>query len=166
MQEKSLVDSLDVMQRILQALVSNKRISEEDFQKLLEIRETINKEINQKTASFTLESLVTKFLKELGIATNVRGYEYLKYAIILKYENFNDFSFLTYDLYSAVAKKFNTTNSRIERSIRYAIEASWNNKELTKMQMELFGKKSNFKKGKPSNGLFISTVADTLKDFI
>lgn len=115
---------------------------------------------NQKmNETLTLQEVITKNLKELGVQTNYKGYYYLRYAIALMVNDMTYIDSITTKLYPAVAQEYKTTASRAERAIRYAIETSWN-RANTDFADKLFGYSVNANKGKPTNSEFITTIAD------
>lgn len=105
---------------------------------------------------------LTKLLHELGMPSHIKGYEYIREAIILLYDNPNIIGGITKELYPEIANKFNTSVSRVERAIRHAIEVSWNRGDLEIME-EVFGHSVDYDRAKPTNSEFIVTVADKLK---
>lgn len=109
-----------------------------------------------------LEITVTKILHELGIPSHIKGHQYLREAIIMVYENPDLIGGVTKELYPDVAKKFETTVSRVERAIRHSIEVSWNRANWKYMN-EIFGHSIDADKAKPTNSEFIVTVADKLR---
>lgn len=105
------------------------------------------------------KEVITKSIKELGIPASLTGYHYIRYAVELMINDITLMNAITKTLYPTVAKEFNTTSIRVERSIRHAIEISWN-RANEKFATELFGYSIDANKGKPTNGEFIVTVAD------
>ena len=112
----------------------------------------------EETAVYTR---ITKLLKNLGIPTNIRGFEYLRYAIYLKYMYPDKYWEITKELYPEVAKHYSTTWIRVERTCRRAIEMGYDRGSL-ELYDEIFGYTINSKKGKPINSEFISALADYL----
>ena len=108
------------------------------------------------------ERLVTNHLTRLGIPRNIRGYEYIKYAICICIEDFEQIHYTTKGLYPCVALKFGTTPSCIERSIRHAIETGWSRGEMEFIE-EIFGYSVSSARGKPTNSAFIATIADEVR---
>ena len=105
--------------------------------------------------------IVTKHIKTVGITANVKGYHYLRDAILLVYENFDLISKLTTSLYVSVAHKYNSTPQCVERAMRHAIETAWNRGNIEVLE-EFFGYTILDTKGKPTNGEFIAMLADKL----
>ena len=107
------------------------------------------------------KEIVTKHIKTVGITANVKGYYYLRDAILSVHENFELLSRLTTGVYVSVAKKYNSTPQRVERAMRHAIESAWNRGDI-KILQEFFGYTILDSKGKPTNGEFIAMLADKL----
>jgi two-component system response regulator (stage 0 sporulation protein A) len=105
--------------------------------------------------------IVTDHIKKVGITANIKGYHYLRDAILLVHEDFELMSRLTTGLYSTVAKKHNSTPQRVERAMRHAIETAWNRGNIEVLQ-DFFGYTILDTKGKPTNGEFIAMLADKL----
>ena len=109
-----------------------------------------------------LETRVTDMIHEIGIPAHIKGYHYLRYAIIMAVEDMDVLNAITKILYPTVAKKHQTTASRVERAIRHAIEVAWSRGKLDVLD-ELFGYTVSNGKGKPTNSEFIALVADTIR---
>jgi two-component system response regulator (stage 0 sporulation protein A) len=107
------------------------------------------------------DDIVTRHIKTVGITANVKGYYYLRDAILMVHDNFDLMSCLTSGLYAMVAKKYNSTPQRVERAMRHAIETAWNRGNLQVLE-EFFGYTIHDSKGKPTNGEFIAMLADKL----
>jgi len=109
----------------------------------------------------SLESVVTEVIHEIGVPAHIKGYKYLREAIILTVKDMEVINAVTKILYPEVAKKFNTTPSRVERAIRHAIEVAWDRGDLEVLQ-KFFGYTVSNIKGKPTNSEFIAMIADRL----
>ncbi len=109
-----------------------------------------------------LQVNVTHILHELGVPSHIKGYHYLREGIKLIYNNPELIGGITKELYPSIARKFSSTDTRVERSIRHAIEVSWNRGNWDLMQ-ELFGYSVDIDKAKPTNSEFIVTIADKLR---
>ena len=109
----------------------------------------------------SLESVVTEIIHEIGIPAHIKGYQYLREAIILTINDMDIINAVTKVLYPTVAKKFSTTPSRVERAIRHAIEVAWDRGDLETLQ-KYFGYTVSNIKGKPTNSEFIAMIADRL----
>ena len=109
----------------------------------------------------TLEAEVTAILHEVGVPAHIKGYQYVREAIILVVQNLDAINAVTKVLYPEVAKRFHTTPSRVERAIRHAIEVAWDRGDLETLQ-GYFGYTVNSAKGKPTNSEFIAMIADRI----
>jgi len=109
----------------------------------------------------SLESSVTSIIHEIGVPAHIKGYQYLREAIVMTVENMEVINAVTKVLYPEVAKRFSTTASRVERAIRHAIEVAWDRGDLETLQ-KYFGYTVSNAKGKPTNSEFIAMIADRL----
>ena len=112
--------------------------------------------------SNNLQISISKMLHELGMPSHIKGYQYIREAISMVYDNPDIVGGITKELYPELATKFDTTVSRVERAIRHAIEVSWNRGDWDLME-EIFGHSVDIDKAKPTNSEFIVTVADKLR---
>lgn len=113
------------------------------------------------SARQTLEANVTAIIHEIGVPAHIKGYQYLREAIIMTVEDMDVINAVTKVLYPEVARKFGTTASRVERAIRHAIEVAWDRGDLDTLQ-KYFGFTVSNSKGKPTNSEFIAMIADRL----
>ena len=113
-------------------------------------------------AEYDLETKVTNILHEIGVPAHIRGYHYMREAIIMSVNDMDVLNYITKELYPSIAKKCNTTPSRVERAIRHAIEVAWNRGKIEAIDT-LFGYTINNHKGKPTNSEFIALIADRLR---
>ena len=109
-----------------------------------------------------LQMSITKLLHELGVPSHIKGYTFIREGINLIYNNPSLSSAITKELYPIIAKKYDTTPSRVERAIRHAIEVSWNRANWELME-EVFGYSVDIDKAKATNSEFIVTLADKLR---
>ena len=109
-----------------------------------------------------LEKSITKILHELGVPSHIKGYQYIREGIITLYNKPEVIGGITKELYPDIAKKFDTTVSRVERAIRHAIEVSWNRGNWDLME-DIFGHSVDIDKAKPTNSEFIVTIADKMR---
>lgn len=109
-----------------------------------------------------LENDVTQMLHEIGIPAHIKGYQYLRDAIIISVGDQEMLTSVTKILYPTIAKKHDTTPSRVERAIRHAIEVAWNRGEMDTIN-DLFGYTVSTGKGKPTNSEFIALIADKIR---
>lgn len=112
-------------------------------------------------AESTLESVVTEIIHEIGVPAHIKGYQYLREAILLTIHDMDAINAVTKVLYPEVARKFATTPSRVERAIRHAIEVAWDRGDVETLQ-KFFGYTVSGIKGKPTNSEFIAMIADHL----
>jgi two-component system response regulator (stage 0 sporulation protein A) len=115
-----------------------------------------------KNPEDSLEALVTNVIHELGVPAHIKGYQYLREAIIMVINDIDVINQITKQLYPDIAHKFKTTPSRVERAIRHAIEVSWARGEQTSIE-NIFGYTISAAKGKPTNSEFIAMIADKLR---
>lgn len=109
-----------------------------------------------------LEALVTEFIHELGVPAHIKGYQYIRTAIMMVVENMDMLNYITKQLYPEIAHAYNTTASRVERAIRHSIEVAWTRGKPETMN-EIFGYTIHTGKGKPTNSEFIAMVADRIR---
>lgn len=109
-----------------------------------------------------LEILVTEFIHEVGVPAHIKGYQYLRDAIMMTVNDPEMLGAITKILYPEIAKKHKTTSSRVERAIRHAIEVAWSRGKLETIE-EMFGYTINTGKGKPTNSEFIALIADKIR---
>ena len=109
-----------------------------------------------------LQISISRMLHELGMPSHIKGYQYIREAISMVYDNPEIVGGITKELYPELATKFDTTVSRVERAIRHAIEVSWNRGDWDLME-DVFGHSVDIDKAKPTNSEFIVTVADKLR---
>lgn len=109
-----------------------------------------------------LETLVTSIIHEVGVPAHIKGYQYLREAILIAVDDMDVINAVTKVLYPEVAKRFGTTASRVERAIRHAIEVAWDRGDLETLQ-KYFGYTVSNIKGKPTNSEFIAMIADRLQ---
>ena len=109
-----------------------------------------------------LETDVTNIIHEIGVPAHIRGYQYLREAIQMSVKDMDMLGSITKTLYPEIAKKYETTPSRVERAIRHAIEVAWNRGRMETLDA-LFGYTINTGKGKPTNSEFIALIADKIR---
>ena len=110
----------------------------------------------------SIETMVTSIIHEIGVPAHIKGYQYLREAIIIAVNDMDVINAITKVLYPQVAKAFQTTPSRVERAIRHAIEVAWDRGDLDTLQ-RFFGYTVSNTKGKPTNSEFIALIADKLQ---
>jgi two-component system response regulator (stage 0 sporulation protein A) len=109
-----------------------------------------------------LDANITNIIHEIGVPAHIKGYQYLREAITIVYNNIEILGAITKTLYPQIAEKFKTTPSRVERAIRHAIEVAWTRGNIDSIS-HLFGYTINISKSKPTNSEFIAMVADKLR---
>ena len=109
-----------------------------------------------------LENRVTNLLHEIGIPAHIKGYHYLRDSIIMAVQDMDVLNAITKVLYPTVAKRYQTTSSRVERAIRHAIEVAWSRGKMDTIE-ELFGYTVSNGKGKPTNSELVALIADKIR---
>jgi two-component system response regulator (stage 0 sporulation protein A) len=109
-----------------------------------------------------LDANITTIIHEIGVPAHIKGYQYLREAITMVYNNIEILGAITKTLYPAIAEKYKTTPSRVERAIRHAIEVAWTRGNIDSISF-IFGYTINISKAKPTNSEFIAMVADKLR---
>ena len=109
-----------------------------------------------------LELMVTEIIHQIGVPAHIKGYHYLREAIILSVKNSEVINSVTKLLYPTVAKTYSTTSSRVERAIRHAIEVAWDRGDIDILN-SYFGYTVHNLRGKPTNSEFIAMIADKLR---
>lgn len=127
----------------------------------------LSKSHNASAAVHTVQSLdmeaqVTKIIHQIGVPAHIKGYQYLRCAILMTIEENDIINSVTKVLYPAVAKKYGTTTSRVERAIRHAIEVAWDRGDVDTLN-SFFGYTIQNSRGKPTNSEFIAMIADNLR---
>ena len=133
-------------------------------ERLQEIRggEPLRTAATRRSAPTSIETMVTNIIHEIGVPAHIKGYQYLREAIIIAVGDMDVINAITKVLYPQVAKTFQTTPSRVERAIRHAIEVAWDRGDLDTLQ-RFFGYTVSNTKGKPTNSEFIALIADKLQ---
>lgn len=109
-----------------------------------------------------IESQVTKIIHQIGVPAHIKGYQYLRTAILMTINDNDIINSVTKVLYPSVAKKYSTTTSRVERAIRHAIEVAWDRGDIDTLN-SYFGYTIQNNRGKPTNSEFIAMIADNLR---
>ena len=115
----------------------------------------------ERLLKLELESEITSLLHEIGIPAHIKGYMYLRTAILETYLNVDFLGQITKVLYPEIARKYATTASRVERAIRHAIEVAWNRGNID--AIDIFGYTISASKAKPTNSEFIAMISDKLR---
>lgn len=131
-------------------------------------RRSVSTQVVQREAAATsrgpidLETEITSIIHEIGVPAHIKGYMYLREAITMVVNDMELLSAVTKELYPSIAKKYNTTASRVERAIRHAIEVALGRGQVDAIN-KLFGYTVHNEKGKPTNSEFIAIIADKLR---
>ena len=125
---------------------------------------TIQKPVvsSREKSEAALEADVTNIIHEIGVPAHIKGYQYLRDAIVMSVNDMEMLNSITKVLYPTIAKKYDTTTSRVERAIRHAIEVAWSRGKMETID-ELFGYTINHGKGKPTNSEFIALITDKIR---
>lgn len=118
--------------------------------------------MNVEMNALALERYITNIMLDLGVPAHLRGYHYLRIAIMISQGDMEVVSSVTKLLYPEVAKYFRTTSQKVERAIRNAIEVSWTRGNLETIE-ELFGYSVDSGKGRPTNSEYIARIADKVR---
>jgi two-component system response regulator (stage 0 sporulation protein A) len=118
--------------------------------------------ITSKNPERNLEAEVTNIIHEVGVPAHIKGYQYLRDAIMMVVKDIDVINSITKLLYPSIARQYNTTPSRVERAIRHAIEVAWSRGQIETID-SIFGYTVNLGKGKPTNSEFIAMIADKLR---
>lgn len=118
--------------------------------------------VNKVSIVRDLEKDVTEMIHEIGVPAHIKGYQYLREAIMMSVEDNEMLNSITKVLYPSIAKKYQTTASRVERAIRHAIEVAWSRGKMETLDA-LFGYTINTGKGKPTNSEFIALISDKIR---
>lgn len=116
----------------------------------------------QNTTPPDIEAQVTKIIHQIGVPAHIKGYQYLRTAILMTISDNDIINSVTKVLYPSVAKKYSTTTSRVERAIRHAIEVAWDRGDIDTLN-SYFGYTIQNNRGKPTNSEFIAMIADNLR---
>ena len=119
-------------------------------------------EVPKQESVHDLEKDVTDMIHDIGVPAHIKGYQYLREAIMISVEDTSMLGSITKILYPTIAKKFQTTPSRVERAIRHAIEVAWSRGRMETLD-NMFGYTIDTTKGKPTNSEFIALVADKIR---
>ena len=143
-----------------------------DFPTLKErIIRIARKNMNSKSKAYSgksdivqadMETQITKIIHQIGVPAHIKGYQYLRTAIMMAIEDNNIINSVTKILYPTVAQKYSTTSSRVERAIRHAIEVAWDRGDIDTLN-SYFGYTIQNNRGKPTNSEFIAMIADNLR---
>ncbi len=139
-----------------------KHVRNLEMRKTSEVRKVNAYEKKQELEERNLENDVTSIIHEIGVPAHIKGYQYLREAIVMSVTDMEMLNSITKILYPGIAKKYQTTPSRVERAIRHAIEVAWSRGKMDTID-ELFGYTIHNGKGKPTNSEFIALIADKIR---
>ncbi|WP_141722853.1 sporulation transcription factor Spo0A [Cellulosilyticum sp. I15G10I2] len=156
------MDTLINRIRQLKAMSSSTRINSMTTNSNLTSSRSLLPKAKGMPTQHSLETEVTSVIHEIGVPAHIKGYQYLRDAIIMVINDMDVLNSITKQLYPNIAKQYNTTPSRVERAIRHAIEVAWSRGKMDTID-KLFGYTVNNGKGKPTNSEFIALIADRLR---
>lgn len=125
-------------------------------------RERIEGSVSGQTVKEDIETQVTKVIHQIGVPAHIKGYQYLRTAILMTISDNEIINSVTKILYPSIAKKYSTTTSRVERAIRHAIEVAWDRGDVDTLN-SYFGYTIQNNRGKPTNSEFIAMIADDMR---
>ncbi len=149
--------SCDKEFQIMITVPSKKRELPENTEEIM-----LHEEREKQDSTQDLRQDVTDMIHEIGVPAHIKGYQYLRDAIMMSVEDTTMLSSITKILYPTIAKQYKTTSSRVERAIRHAIEVAWSRGRMETLDA-LFGYTINTGKGKPTNSEFIALIADRIR---
>ncbi len=153
---------MEVFAKRIRQLLNTGTIEQNNKINEFNLNHVSNTTINKGMKKNRIEAQITKIIHEVGVPAHIKGYIYLREAIAMVIDNIDLLSAVTKELYPSIAKKYNTTASRVERAIRHAIEVAWGRGKIDTIN-SLFGYTINNEKGKPTNSEFIAMIADKLR---
>jgi len=141
-----------------------KRARRVELDKIQEITPSFSAKMEKKVEKTEedLENDVTEIIHEVGVPAHIKGYQYLRDAIVMSVKDMDMLNSITKVLYPTIAKKYQTTPSRVERAIRHAIEVAWSRGRMDTLD-DMFGYTINRGKGKPTNSEFIALITDRIR---
>jgi two-component system response regulator (stage 0 sporulation protein A) len=125
------------------------------------VKATLRQQLQTAKPS-SIENRITQIMRDVGVPAHIKGYQYMRDAVLMVTDDIELISSVTKRLYPELARKYKTTPSRVERAIRHAIEVAWTRGQVETIH-DLFGYTINTKKGKPTNSEFIAMIADKMR---
>lgn len=153
---------MDVFTKRIRQMFNNVISSGDEVKKTVSLIDGGEIKFSRDNPTTDLEQEITNIIHEIGVPAHIKGYMYLREAITMVVNNMELLSAVTKELYPSIAKKYNTTASRVERAIRHAIEVAWSRGQVETIN-KIFGYTIHNDKGKPTNSEFIAMVADKLR---
>ncbi|MDP4118128.1 MAG: sporulation transcription factor Spo0A [Bacillota bacterium] len=149
------VDINEIVDRVIMFTTNEGKTTGQELESIFNSKVTDDKAAN-------IEAMVSNIIKLVGVPAHIKGYQFLRDAIMWTIEDLGIINAVTKELYPGIAKKHNTTSSRVERAIRHAIEVAWERGDIDTIN-KLFGYTVHTSKGKPTNSEFIAMIADKLR---
>ncbi|RAP76470.1 sporulation transcription factor Spo0A [Paenibacillus montanisoli] len=153
---------MEILANRIRQLVGNPTVISSTYSTSTAAATTAKSNVVPLAKGKNLDANITSIIHEIGVPAHIKGYQYLREAITMVYNNIEILGAITKTLYPAIAEKFKTTPSRVERAIRHAIEVAWTRGNIDSIS-HLFGYTINISKSKPTNSEFIAMVADKLR---
>ena len=153
---------MDVFTKRIREMFSEPEANGEAARKVSQVPLVEREAAATRKGPVDLETEITSIIHEIGVPAHIKGYMYLREAITMVVNDMELLSAVTKELYPSIAKKYNTTASRVERAIRHAIEVAWGRGQVDAIN-KLFGYTVHNEKGKPTNSEFIAIIADKLR---
>ncbi|MBP2031487.1 two-component system response regulator (stage 0 sporulation protein A) [Clostridium algifaecis] len=153
---------MDVFTKRIRQMFNNVITNSNESKKAISLLNNNSEVRYSGNSADSLEQEITDIIHEIGVPAHIKGYMYLREAITMVVDNMELLSAVTKELYPSIAKKYNTTASRVERAIRHAIEVAWSRGQIETIN-KIFGYTIHNGKGKPTNSEFIAMVADKLR---
>lgn len=154
---------LKELRRLIDKLISEmEEVGTSEVSKALQLEPTDATTVKTSLSKEEVEEIVTEHIHDIGVPAHIKGYQYLRTAIMMVIKDPSVIEFITKILYPSIAKKFQTTPSKVERAIRHAITVAWSRGNVELLN-ELFGYTVSAEKGKPTNSEFIALVADHIR---
>lgn len=151
-----------IMKPFSNEMVISRIKSLQSIPKIQEVRKINPYETVNSVSKKTMEEAITEMIHDVGVPAHIKGYQYLRDAIIMSVLDMDMLNSVTKVLYPEVAKKYQTTPSRVERAIRHAIEVAWSRGKVETIE-EMFGYTVSVGKGKPTNSEFIALITDKIR---
>ena len=150
---------------LLKRIKEIKKFNPNELRKTVQFEKEIKTDyikVDNSNDKENLEALVTNIIHEVGVPAHIKGYQYLREAIIMCVNDINAINQITKQLYPEIAEKYHTSPSRVERAIRHSIEVAWGRGNQNIVE-SIFGYTISANRGKPTNSEFIATIADKLR---
>ncbi|MCR6515851.1 MAG: sporulation transcription factor Spo0A [Clostridium chrysemydis] len=153
---------MDIFTKRIREMFQTSTDLNQSIKRTSQVSELLSTNTSSVNEPVDLETEITTIIHEIGVPAHIKGYMYLREAITMVVNDMELLSAVTKELYPSIAKKYNTTASRVERAIRHAIEVAWGRGQIDAIN-KLFGYTIHNDKGKPTNSEFIAIIADKLR---